>query len=315
MLAITTLSSAVREGLGWHWGDPRQAGIRLPVAPVPPRLCWIRGISPSRRSGNRRKYHVRERDRARTVSTNCSVHLDAESRNPVDVQHPHANWLTGMAIAVVDIYLAYRRIRLEVRTGNFDRVSDFLNSAPGAYLTGTSQLISKLTDASPGAREPIARRDGSPVILTSGSRQPIEEGEATQKRPDVFRQRIPIAVELELDAWRRSCVSYLVDRVPWSDVLHSARGRFLPLSGAIALLAGSQNPVQSDLLLINGSRINAPTRNRPEVSPGTRTPGSGLRFTKAQRCPTLDPSECPLAARYGCSRPDRERNIPGGSSW
>jgi hypothetical protein len=161
-----------------------------------------------------------------------------------------------MGMAVADIYLAYRRVRLDIRMGNFDRLSDYLNSAPGAYLSGTSQLISNLEDTSPGAWEPISR---DMVAQFSDIRflDPIHEEDGTEKRPEVIRERIPVTVELEVDAWRIIGMIHLMDRVPWSDFLHSARRRFIPLSGAVALLAGSQSRVESDLLLINGARINA----------------------------------------------------------
>jgi hypothetical protein len=161
-----------------------------------------------------------------------------------------------MGIAVADIYLAFRRVRLEIRTGNFDRLSDFLNSAPGGYLSGTSQLISTLDDTSVGAWEPISR-DTVAVLSSIRFLDLLNEGEVPEKRPELIRRRIPVVVDLEVDAWRITGLVHLMDRVPWSDFLHSARGRFVPVSRATALLAGSKSPVTSDLLLVNGGRISA----------------------------------------------------------
>jgi hypothetical protein len=158
--------------------------------------------------------------------------------------------------ALVDIYLAYHRIRAEIRTTNFDRVSDLLNSSQGRYLSGTSQLISDVTQTPWKPWRPIS---SGMVALVSDIRflDPIEESSLSPARPERIRARTQVAVELLLDAWQVTGVLHLMDRVPWPDFLHAARGRFLPLSGARAQLAGSQSAVHSELLLINGSYISA----------------------------------------------------------
>jgi hypothetical protein len=161
-----------------------------------------------------------------------------------------------MATVIVDLYLASRRVRAEIRTGNFNRLSDYLNSVPGTYLSGTSQFVSEVADNS---TEGWTLSSQDMVALLSDIRflDPIEEGPQVPPRPDLLRKRIQVPVELDVDAWRIAGVLHLMDRVPWTDYLVAARGHFVPLTRARAKLAGSESVIQSDLLLINASRISA----------------------------------------------------------
>jgi hypothetical protein len=161
-----------------------------------------------------------------------------------------------MASVVVDLYLARHRARVEILTGNFQRLSDYLNSSPTAYLSGVTQLISDLTDLAPGAWVPSAREMVAPLSEVRFI-DPIVESAPPGPRTELLRERVQVNVELELDAWRVTGVLYLVDRVRWTDYLISVRGKFVPLSRASAALPDSRSPVERDLLLINGSRISA----------------------------------------------------------
>jgi hypothetical protein len=159
-----------------------------------------------------------------------------------------ATWL-------VDLYLARQRVRAQVPTGNFQRLSDFLNNSPGGYLSGTSQLVSELAHPTPETWTPHLR---DLVVSLAEVRfvHPIAEAAAVNAA-ELYRDRVRVSVELELDAWHLSGTLYLLDRVRWSDYLRLVRTRFVPLGQASAHLAGAAAPFESDLLLLNGARISA----------------------------------------------------------
>jgi len=157
---------------------------------------------------------------------------------------------------VADLYLARHRVRAEFPTGTFSRLSDFLNSSPGAYLSASAAQISDLldtgsSDSNMGPRDVVAQLSRVRFI------NPIDESTLPPSNPQLRRPRIQLPVELEVDSWRIAGLLHLVDRVLWSDFLLGARGRFIPLSRASAQLTGSRSPVVSPFLIINGSRISA----------------------------------------------------------
>ena len=160
-----------------------------------------------------------------------------------------------MDAVIADVYLPSRRVRVEFGTGNFNRLSDFLNSAPAGYLSGITLGMSDRSDFS---ANPLRRIALEAAILLPDVRflKPIDEG-PPKVDPGLVRERLGVKVELDVDEWRIAGTLHLADRVRWRDYLHSTRGRFVPLTDARAELIGSSGALESGLLLVNGSRVSA----------------------------------------------------------
>lgn len=154
-----------------------------------------------------------------------------------------------MEIAIVDLYLARTRVRVEIPVLGSNRVSDLFNNHPGEFLTGA-------VPAEPGGSRQLG---GAPILVRLADVRlvrPLYEP-VRPPRLDVLRDRSRIRVALDLDHWEVVGDVYVIDRIPWVDYFAAMQGRFLPVSGATLREAGEDTPQECDVVLVNLRRISA----------------------------------------------------------
>ncbi|MEA2639553.1 MAG: hypothetical protein QOF51_947 [Chloroflexota bacterium] len=155
--------------------------------------------------------------------------------------------------ALLEVFLAQRRIRVEVPLQGFERVSDLLNSRAqelisGSMLLGAADLPGGSTQAGGEAREILIRVADARLVC------PIVEPSHPESRR---RERIRQRVVLEIDEWQVTGDVHLLDRVPWIDFLTAYRNRFLPITSTSVRFGVQPTTVQYDALLVNGARLSA----------------------------------------------------------
>ena len=161
------------------------------------------------------------------------------------------------ATTTVDLYLANSRLRAELPTRGFSRLSDVLNNLPSAFINGTLLYV---TDPTSGG-EPVAERQARNLVVRLQDVlfvRPLEETSEAPTAPTVERRdRLQQRMVVQLDDWRIIGNLHLVDQVRWLEFVTAANSRFVPMTQAAVLPPAHGVPIECPFLLVNGARLSA----------------------------------------------------------
>lgn len=160
-----------------------------------------------------------------------------------------------MSMALLDLYLARRRVRASFPMKGFNRVSDLLNNAQAEFLTGTVQLTAGRAAARPSemsaASELAVRRSDIRIV------RPVEEPVSGPADLGQHRPRLRINVVCEIGEWQVTGILHLMDRIAWVDFLSAMRDRFLPFTNAKVRSGEDGTGTDYEFVLVNAARISA----------------------------------------------------------
>lgn len=153
-------------------------------------------------------------------------------------------------VAVLDLYLARGRLRVEVPMQGFSRVSDLFNNAPGEFIGASMSMSSTAGDGNVVRREVVVRVHDVRLV------RPLHEQVAPAPLGGRL-ERVSARVVVDLDDWQVSGDVHLVDRVPWLDFATAIRNRFISMTDVSVRFVGVAEPLECEYLLLNGARISA----------------------------------------------------------
>lgn len=157
----------------------------------------------------------------------------------------------------VDLYLANSRLRAELPSRGFGRLSDVLNNLPSAFINGTLLQVSEPTESG----EPTVERQARNLVVRLQDVlfvRPLDETSeaptaATAERRDRLQQRMVV----QLDDWRIIGNLHLVDQVRWLEFVTAANSRFVPMTQVAVLPPGHGESIECPFVLVNGARLSA----------------------------------------------------------
>jgi hypothetical protein len=143
-------------------------------------------------------------------------------------------------------------VRGRALLGRIRRLSDLMNQTSLAFLGVIDAEVSAPgSDVwAPAGRHVSVNKDEILFVYPQG-------GAGTSRLSGLQVEKFPVTVGLYIGDYRLQGAFYLLDRVPWEDLLSGLRDRFMPLTDVtVSLVGAAAAPVTADFVSVNRERVS-----------------------------------------------------------